>query len=122
MSEQALVYIAGPYRDPRGTAYVEDNIRAAEAVARQLWACGLAVICPHTNTRHFDGVCPDDWFLKGDLTMLARCDTIVMLPGWEKSDGAKDELSYAWDHGIRACFWSDEHDRKWLMDAGASSC
>ena len=94
-----VAYIAGPYRGK--THYeVEQNIRAAEAVAIKYWQLGYAVICPHKNTAHFDGLAPDEVWLKGDLEILKRCDLIVMVPGWERSSGAIAEKELAEDCGI----------------------
>jgi hypothetical protein len=42
-----------------------------------------------------DGICPDQWFLDGDIQMLRRCDAIYMIPGWETSQGAREELDIA---------------------------
>lgn len=82
-----LAYIAGPYR-AKTIFQVQANIRKAAEIALKYWKAGCAVICPHTNTAFFDGECPDQVWLDGDLEMVSRCDVIVMVPGWEKSRGA----------------------------------
>ena len=94
-----VAYVAGPYR---GKTVWETrlNIRMAEAVALELWRMGYACICPHKNTALLDGACPDETWLKGDLVLLARCDFVVLAPGWENSQGTLDEISFAKDHGI----------------------
>jgi len=89
-----VAYIAGPYRSKTVHGVVE-NIRRAEAVALKYWRIGYAVVCPHKNTALFDGTCPDETWLEGDLEILARCDTVVMMKGWEKSQGAAEELQHA---------------------------
>ena len=85
-----LAYIAGPYRADTPSGIVA-NIRAAEAVAIEYWKKGYAVICPHKNTALFDGLCPDETWLEGDIEIMKRCDVVVMVPGWEKSAGACEE-------------------------------
>lgn len=102
---KTLAYVSGPYRDKRGVRYVEENIRKAEAVAVELWRMGIPAICPHANTRHFDGIIPPEDFIEGDLVMVSRCDLIVMMEGWEKSEGAKVELEHAMRLGIRVAYW-----------------
>jgi hypothetical protein len=94
-----VAYIAGPYRatTPRG---IVENIRAAESVALKWWRLGYAVICPHTNTALFDGAAPDSVWLNGDLEILRRCDVVVMVPGWERSEGATEERRVAMSLGM----------------------
>ncbi len=66
---------------------------------------GLSVICPHKNTALFDGELPPEVWLRGDMTMLARCDAIVRIPG--KSEGADAEMNFAKLRGIQRFWWSD---------------
>lgn len=40
-----------------------------------------------------------DGYMAVSMAMLSLCDTIYMLKGWEDSDGAKEELQYALEHG-----------------------
>jgi len=89
-----VCYIAGKYRakTPRG---IVENIRAAEAVALKYWKQGHAVICPHMNSALFDGALPDEVWMDGDLAILERCHTIVMMQGWQESDGARREHEMA---------------------------
>ncbi len=89
-----LAYIAGPYRakTPWG---VQQNINRAADVAAKYWLQGYTVICPHKNTALFDGLAPDDVWLKGGLEILRRCDVVIMMLGWEQSEGAKAEYEEA---------------------------
>ncbi len=65
-----------------------------------MWRLGVAAICPHTNTRHFQGAAPDDLWLAGDLAILLRCDALITTPSWERSTGARAEVDVARQHGI----------------------
>lgn len=94
-----VVYIAGPFRGPNHWE-IEQNIRRAEALALKAWRAGFAVICPHANTRFFDGAAPDTVWLEGDLEILKRCDAVLLTSDWEKSTGARHEVSYARGQGI----------------------
>jgi len=90
-----IVYLAGAYRN-RDMNGVWDNIMKARTVARQLWVMGFVVICPHTNTIFMDGEdIPPEVFLEGDLEILRRCDAILMLDGFEHSQGAVQEWELA---------------------------
>lgn len=83
-----ILYVSGPYS---GTTEedVSTNIANARSVAQLLWDEGFSVLCPHTNTAHFthDKTSYND-YVEGDLTLLARCDGIIMIDGWENSKGA----------------------------------
>lgn len=89
-----IVYISGPYRGD-----VDANIQAAREAAIKVWEAGHTAICPHLNTAHFEDDCSldDDRYVERDMDILARCDGILMLPGWEASVGARTEHAYALD-------------------------
>ena len=94
-----VVYIAGPFRG-KCAWDVENNIRRAESLALEVWRSGAAVICPHTNTRFFDGAAPDNTWLEGDLELLRRSDAVMLTYDWEKSSGARAEVDYASQEAI----------------------
>lgn len=94
-----LVYIAGPFRAANNWGR-EANIRRAEALALEVWRAGYAALCPHCNTRFFDGAAPDRVWLAGDLEMLIRCDALLTTADWERSSGAKAEVIRAQQVGI----------------------
>lgn len=118
-----MLYVAHPIRDPRGIYYHNQNIRKAEAVAIEIWKLGAVCICPGLNTYLFDGVAPDDVWLRGDLEILERCDGIVMVPGWEKSTGATHERNHATLHGIPVFYWPQDVEavRRFAVDSAISS-
>lgn len=90
-----VVYVAGPFRAANSWE-MEQNIRRAEALALDVWRTpGLAAICPHSNTRFYQGAAPDDVWLDGDLAILERCDAVLLVPGWEKSSGTRTEIEWA---------------------------
>lgn len=91
-------YLAGPMRQ-----IPEFNFPAFDHYAGKLKAMGFDVINPADLDRAsgFDPVNdePDGAFLRDamarDLMAICRCDAIALMPGWEKSDGARVELSLA---------------------------
>ena len=98
-----LVYVAGAYRSKWGWLGILVNIWRARRVAQKLWELGFYVICPHLNTALFKGrdvVGNHIGYLEGGLEMLQHCQTIYMLKGWEKSDGARAELRLARKLGL----------------------
>lgn len=114
-----LVYVAGPFRGANSWD-IECNIRRAETLALEVWRLGAACICPHTNTRFYQGAAEDSVWLDGDLEMLKRCDAVMLTPDWMKSSGAKAEVEFARNHGIRI-FESLDVLAAWLKVEGASS-
>lgn len=99
-----VIYVAGPFR-AKNSWQMEQNIRLAEEVALKLWGLGAAVICPHANTRFFQGYYPDGVWLLGDLEILDRCDGIVLCGDWQRSAGSVAEHAYAVTKGKAIFFW-----------------
>jgi hypothetical protein len=50
-------------------------------------------------------IAPEE-FVRRDLEIVRRCDAVLMLPGWEKSEGAKQEGEAARAAGVPVFFWS----------------
>jgi hypothetical protein len=99
MKRLPLVYVAGPFRGPTSWA-VEQNVRRAEELSLLVWEAGAACICPHANTRFFQGEAADSVWLDGDLEIMRRCDAVVLTPGWPFSNGALAEKAEAERLGI----------------------
>jgi hypothetical protein len=90
-----VIFISGKYRGD-----IDTNIETAKKAAIKLWQAGYAVICPHLNTAHFDGLCPDSVWLAGDLEIMKRCDAIYLLSNWIESEGAIKEAEIARQMGL----------------------
>jgi len=95
-----LVYIAGPYRAT--TRWEEEqNCRRAEEAGHEVVELGAYPVIPHANTRpYFGDAQPSDFWLEGTLELMRRCDAVVLLPGWENSQGACAESDEAISVGI----------------------
>jgi hypothetical protein len=102
-----IIYTAGKYRDPRGLWFIDLNINLAREWAADLWSMGWSVICPHANTAHMDGVVSAKDFIEGDLAQIAKCDAILMLRGWEHSEGARQEHEFAQLHRVKVFYATD---------------
>ena len=59
------------------------------------------VINPARVNSNLPTECTHDEYMIVSIAMLSLCDTIYMLRGWEKSEGAKEELAYALQKGYR---------------------
>jgi len=91
------IYIAGPYENDDQKEKRLNTIRAAEAAAT-LYRKGWAPFCPHMMTYDFEVQFPDikrEVYLETDLEWLKYCDAILMLLGWQRSEGARAELRQA---------------------------
>jgi DNA-binding transcriptional regulator YdaS (Cro superfamily) len=89
------VYISGPM-----TGIADLNFPAFHAEARRLRNLGLRVINPAEVQLPADS--PWATFLRVDLIdLLTHCDTVVVLPGWDRSKGAQLEVFVARQLGMR---------------------
>ena len=102
-----VVYIAGPFRGPAAWD-IEQNIRRAEELALKVWQAGYVSLCPHANTRFFQGSAPDEVWLKGDLELLKRCDALLTVSGWQFSTGAREEVRFALESQIPVYYSLEE--------------
>lgn len=92
-----VLYTAGPIRGNGGN--VQLNIEIARRLSKALWLAGWTVFCPHTNNSEIEG-----WglaeYLAGDFEIISRCDAVVLLPGWEFSEGTRAEINFAGERNI----------------------
>ncbi len=115
-----VIYVAGPYRGPNAWE-IEQNIRRAEELALVVWKLGAAAICPHANTRFYQGAAPDEVWLEGDLEILRRCDGVLMCPDWRLSEGATEERNEAERQGL-PIFYNFEELKAWLNPVECPVC
>jgi hypothetical protein len=96
-----LVYIAGPYTAPTVEA-VKLNVSAARHLGRLVIDKGWFPLIPHANTYRFEELVdrPPEFWLKGTLHLMAKCNAVIMTEGWKKSKGATGELERARELGI----------------------
>lgn len=91
------VYIAGPMR-----GYPDYNYPAFYRAEAGLLADGCEVVNPAKVGNAYgtpDQLVADkgllDRLMNDELRMIATCDTIYLLKGWEASEGARNELAVA---------------------------
>lgn len=93
------VYIAGAITN-------NPNYKQQFADAEKyLMSLGHAVINPIKN----DGFSYKEYIDMG-LCELMRCDAIYLLPGWEKSEGARLEYHYSVTAGVSVIYGGDTNE------------
>ena len=121
-----VIYISGPMM-----GYDFYNFPEFDKYAGRLKAKGWNVVNPADIDRMADGFdpydLPEDWdwekepegfdrdrVMARDLEMIDNyCDAIFMIPGWEESPGAKQELDRAKERELQEYYYEDgipEHD------------
>lgn len=95
-----IVYVAGQI-----TGMPEKNRPAFDRAAALLRKSGYQPVIPHD-------ICPSaaSWedAMKADIPVLCTCDAIALLPGHEKSRGARLEYALARELGLRVIFMNLE--------------
>jgi len=98
-SRAMKVYVSGPM-----TGIKDFNFPAFASAAKEMESRGYTAVNPATlntpNTSWND-------CMKADIRALVDCDAIVMLKGWERSNGAQIELNLAHRLGMEIMFFDE---------------
>lgn len=84
-----MIYLSGPM-----TGYIGWNYDAFHNAAKYLRDMGYEVFNP---AEVFGGetTLPREDYMREDIRALLDCDTVMMLDGWQESEGAKLEYEIA---------------------------
>lgn len=96
------IYVAGPM-----TGLPDHNIPAFRAATKALRAEGLVVVDPSRRGSSIPGWGWID-YMRSALLDLVPCDEIALLPGWEKSSGARLEFHVATALGMKVRYLAGE--------------
>lgn len=109
MRGNTFIYIAGPYRALGGkhdwSVYyeIDQHINEARMWASKLATEQIAFFCPHLNSAHFEvtapSATPEFWYTM-DMVLLQYASALLLIPGWEHSEGATAENQRAMELGI----------------------
>ncbi len=100
MRRDVFVYLSGPITANEGFT-VEENVASALRVYLDCMRAGIPSFCPHLS-----GAFPSSFevnyelWIAYDLAVIDRCTHLLMLPRWERSNGAIRELQYARENHI----------------------
>lgn len=76
-----LVYVTGPFQGAN-PSQTELNVRRAEEIGLEVAEAGAVPAVPHTMYK-FYGIFGQAFWLQCVVTLLARCDAIVLFGPWE---------------------------------------
>lgn len=93
MTTVPVTFISGPYRSKWGYLGRWLNKRRAVKEAKKWIVTGSPTIIPHTNSWNFPESMAN--FVHQYLLILDRCDQVVVLQGWKKSEGTCAEVERA---------------------------
>ena len=105
-----VIYIAGKYTAPDKKTK-KNNIKFDEKTAQQVWKRGMAAICPHLNTKNWDNMIETEEFLEGYLSIVKKCDAVLMLNNWKDSEGAEAEHWLATTYNVPVFYNVNDLDR-----------
>ena len=98
-----LAYLAGPFTadTPWG---IERNIREAESAAAFIIThrSDVSLVVPHMMGRNFVGRAGTaEYWYDATMRMLEACEALVLLPGWQGSNGSRAEFRRAHELGLK---------------------
>lgn len=94
-----VVYVAGRFRAADGWK-INENVFAAEKAGRAVAALGAMPLIPHSIGAHMAGTEDDSFWLTGTLELMRRCDVVLVLPGYQESQGTQGEIAEAQRIGL----------------------
>lgn len=83
-----VIYVAGPM-----TGLPDFNFPAFHSMSARLRELGFIVLSPAEHNHGFGK--PWQFYMREALSLLLKCDSVIMLEGWNNSKGAKLEWHIA---------------------------
>lgn len=113
-----IVYIAGRFTAASLPEIGMNIAKAEEAAATLNELCDGAVLalCPHSLGRMMVGTMTPEFWYEATLELLARCDAMLLLSGWETSSGSRKEKDFAKARGI-PCFDDIDDAVEWVENS-----
>lgn len=100
-----IIYTAGRFRGATPWE-VHCNVARAEYAAYEVAEAGAMPLCPHMNTKNFDGLKTGDFWIEGTLELLRRSDAIYVFDSrWRESTGTVGEIRLAFDQQMPIFFY-----------------
>jgi len=98
------IYVAGAIT-ASSAVEVMKNIGKGIRVAKDLIRAGYAPFCPFLDFQYFIqldeyGDITEETIKSVSIEWMLECEAIMLVPGWERSTGTRDELEVARRHEI----------------------
>lgn len=97
----------------------DHNFPAFFTAARYIADLGLEPINPAYGITDFDQ--PWDWYMRRAIRKMMDADEVWLLPGWERSKGAKIEWRLAMDIGMKCRTFIERDGELMLRDVAETS-
>jgi hypothetical protein len=103
-----LIYIAMPYSAPTKQG-IADNIEAARSFVRDYIPRDphILPVLPHNLGLGIECIGDDQYWYDATASVLLQCDAMIAGPGWERSEGCKQEVRHAEKYHIECLRWFD---------------
>ncbi len=108
-----IIFIAGPYYSEGDPEKIKKNIHNAEQYQIALANQRIGFFCPHNHTKNFEqkAEASEEFYREMDILFLQRvADAIIAIPGWENSQGAKEEIKWAKENNLKIFFPTSPND------------
>lgn len=92
--EGPCLYVAGPYRAASAPA-INKNISKAQLVASAAASRGWFPMVPHNMSIGFEQAGDEAYWLAHTMSVMERCDALVLIDGWQRSAGTVAEVARA---------------------------
>lgn len=107
MNQSSRVYLSGPIT---GTTDYKKRFKEKQ---RELWSMGIGFVM---NPAEVMSHAPVDKMKRSDImnicySLMAACDTVLMMNGCDRSQGCREELAYAKAHGMEIVWECTEDER-----------
>jgi hypothetical protein len=115
------VYVAGAYQATNALEMLANIARGVQA-GLQVWKAGFAPYVPWLDiSMHIANPCPESTTIEEcyewSMSWLEVSDAILIVPGWEESQGTLKEIARACQLGIPV-FYSIKDLIKWRKSNG----
>lgn len=113
MDEIKIVYVGGKFTG-KNSWEIHRNVFRAESLGMAVAEAGAMPLIPHKNTSNFFGTMTEEFWYRGTLALLKRCDAMILVSGWEDSKGTRAEVEWARANGMPVFERVDEL-KAWLV-------